>query len=217
MKTDAQIEKDVLAELEFDSGTNPEGIQVAVKDRVVTLNGQVRSYTEKLAALNATKRLSGINGIADEIEVKLIESAHRTDTEIASAAAEAIRWITTLPVDCIRVIVRNGWLTLEGTVDTWRQKNAAEEALRNLVGVKGITNSIGIKSCPSVNDVKAAIRAAFEQRALLDANKIQVEVVDGKVVLGGNVNDCLEWSEAERAAWNAPGVTSVENRIITVI
>ena len=217
MKNDVDLKKDVLAELKFEPSVRAEDIGVSVKDGIVTLTGSVSSYAEKLAASRAAKRLAGVKGLAEDIMVRLPESSRRTDSDIAAAAVDALKWITTIPEDTVKITVRDGWLTLEGTVEGWHQKTAAENAVRNLAGVRGVTNLIVIKPKVAPVDVKGAIRAAFERHALLDAQQIQVETNGGTVVLRGNVRTFIEREEAERAAWIAPGVTNVENRIVLII
>jgi osmotically-inducible protein OsmY len=217
MKSDADLQKDVLAELEFEPGVNVENIGVSVKEGIVTLNGSVGSYAEKLAAARAAKRIAGVSGLAEDIMVKLPDSSRLIDRNIAAAAVAAIEWTSTAPEDTIKITVRDGWLSLEGAVEGWHQKNAAEEAVRNLAGVKGVTNLIDIKPKVASVDIKGAINAAFERHALLDAQKIQVETNGGNLLLRGHVRSFIEREEAERAAWAAEGVTHVENRIVLII
>lgn len=217
MKSDAELKKDILAELEFDPSVRVEDIEVTVQEGIATLKGFAHSYAEKLAAIGAVKRIAGIRGLAEDILVKLPDSYRRTDSEIAAAATNTIKWIVALPEDAIRVTVRDGWLSLEGTVDAWHLKQAAEEAVRNLTGIKGITNLMVIKpSTPSV-DATGAIQAALERHALLDARQIQVETNGNNVLIRGNVRSFIERDEAERAASAAPGVTQIENRIVLII
>jgi osmotically-inducible protein OsmY len=156
-----------------------------------------------------------VKGVADEIAVHLPDSSRRTDDEIAAAASKSIDWDTTVPAGAVTVMVRDGWLTLKGVVEWAHQKNAAEEAVQHLTGVKGINNLIIIRpKQPTPSDVNTAIKAAFERHALLDAGKITVETSGSKVVLRGTLGSCLESEEAERAARSAPGVAEVENHII---
>jgi osmotically-inducible protein OsmY len=214
MKSDLELKKAVLAELEFDSSVKVGEIGVSAKDGIVTLTGSAGSYAEKWAAARAVKRLAGVRGLAEDIVVKLPESARRTDTEIATTAVDAIKWLATVPKDTVKITVREGWISLEGAVDSWHQKSAAEEAVRNRAGVRGVTNLIVINPKVAPGDVKEAIIAAFERHALLDARQIQVETNGGAVVLRGNVRSLIEQEEAEHAAWAAKGVTQVENRMI---
>jgi osmotically-inducible protein OsmY len=214
MKTDLDLKSDVLSELEYEPGVKVEDIGVSVKDGIVTLNGAVSGYAEKLAAARAVKRVAGVRGLAEDLTVEVPESARRTDSEIAAAALDAIGRVSTVPEGSIKVMVRQGSLTLEGTVDGWHQKTAAEEAVRHLAGVRGVTNFVKLKPGPVPLNVKGAIEAAFQRHALLDARQLRVETEGGKVVLRGDVRSFMERDEAERAASAAPGVTAVENRIV---
>jgi len=217
MNGDAELQKDVLAELEFEPSVNVEDIGVSVKEGMVTLNGSVGSHAEKLAAASAAKRVAGVRGLAEDILVKLPVSSRRADSDIAAAAANAVEWINMVPKDSVTITVHDGWLGLEGAVDDWHQKSAAEEAVRNLAGVKGVANLIVIKPKVASVDIKGAIKAAFDRHAMLDARKIQVETNGGHVLLRGHVRNFYEREEAERAAWTAEGVTNVENRIVLII
>jgi len=215
MKTDLELKKDILAELAYEPSINAADIGVLVKQGGVLLNGSVSSYAAKLAAAHAAKRVAGVKGVADEIVVRLPASSRRTDDEIAAAAAKSIDWIITVPTGAVTVKVRDGWLTLKGVVEWAHQKNAAEEAVQRLTGVKGIDNLIIIRPKQlTPSDVNTAIKAAFERHALLDAKKITVATSGSKVVLRGTLGSCLEREEAERAARSAPGVSEVENHII---
>jgi osmotically-inducible protein OsmY len=214
MKTDVELKSDVLAKLEYEPGVKVEDIGVSIKDGIVTLNGAVSSYAEKLAAARAVKRVAGVRGLAEDLAVEVPESAWRTDSEIAAAALQAIGRASTVPEGSVKVMVRQGSLTLEGAVDGWHQKTAAEEAVRHLAGVRGVTNLIRLRPGPVLLDVKRTIEAAFQRHALLDARQLQVESEGGKVVLRGDVRSFMEREEAERAARAAPGVTAVENRIV---
>jgi osmotically-inducible protein OsmY len=215
MKTDLELKKDILAELAYEPSINAADIGVSVKQGGVLLNGSVSSYAAKLAAAHAAKRVAGVKGVADEVVVHLPDSSRRTDDEIAAAAVKSIDWTITVPTGAVTVMVRDGWLTLEGVVEWAHQKNAAEEAVQRLPGVKGINNLIIIRpKQPTPSDVNTAIKAAFERHALLDAGKITVETSGSKVVLRGTLGSCLEREEAERAARSAPGVSEVENHII---
>ena len=212
-KSDTELKRDVLAELKYEPSVKVTDIGVLVKDGVVTLNGYATSYGEKWDAASAAKRVAGVKALADDIEVKLPDSQRRTDGDIAAAAANQIQWSTTVPTGAVEVTVREGWITLEGEVEWWYQKNSAETAVQHLAGVKGVTNLIAIKPKLAPAEVETAIRSAFERNALLDAKKIQVETSGNKVVLRGKVRNYAEREEAERAAYAAPGVFSVDNQL----
>ncbi len=212
-KTDAELKSDVLAELKYEPGVNISDIGVLVKDGAVTLNGFVTNYGEKWNAVSATKRVAGVRAIADDIVVKLSSSQIRTDGDIAGAAANQISWFSSVPTGAVKVVVRDGWLTLEGELDWGYQRSDVENNVQFLAGVKGVTNLITVKSKVSAADVKDSIEAAFERSALLDGEKIQVETSGNKVTLSGKVRNYAERDEAARVAWAAPGVWSVDNQI----
>jgi osmotically-inducible protein OsmY len=211
--TDWDIRQQVEAELNFEPSVDASAIGVAVKDGIVTLTGRVNSYWEKVAAEEAAARVSGVKAVANELEVRLPAFDERTDEDIARAAVNRLEWTITVPKDRIKVKVSNGWVTLEGEVDWKFQKQAAEEALRGLVGIKGVINHIAVKERPTTEQVKSAIEEALKRSAELDASRVTVEVEGDKVILKGTVRSWFEREEAERAAWRAPGVRSVDNRI----
>ena len=212
-KTDTQLQADVLAELKYEPSVKVTDIGVLVKDGVVTLNGYATTFSEKWGAVRSAKRVAGVKAIADDIEVKLSNSLGRTDGEIAAAAANQIEWSWTVPTKSVQVTVREGWITLEGQVEWGYQKNAAESAVRHLSGVKGVSNSITIKPTLTPAKVETDIKAAFERNALVDAKRIHAETSGNKVVLRGKVPNYAERDEAERVAWAAPGVFSVDNQL----
>jgi VCBS repeat-containing protein len=189
-------------------------IGVLVKDGAVTLNGFVTSYGEKWDAVRATKRVAGVNAIADDIEVKLRDSVRRTDGEIAAAAANQINCAsTTIPSAGIQITVREGRITLEGQVEWWYQKSSAETAVQYLAGVKGVNNLITVKPTLSPGNIETDIQSAFKRNALFDARTIEAEASGNNVILRGKVRNYSEREEAERIAWAAPGVSSVDNQI----
>jgi osmotically-inducible protein OsmY len=212
-RTDVQIKTDVLSELAFEPAVKVTDIGVLVKDGIVTLTGTTANHGEKWHAIRAAKRVSGVKGLADDITVTLAEPHRRTDTEIATAAVHQIEWSTTIPRTTVRVTVRDGWITLEGEVEWWFQKIAAETVMHYMVGVKGIKNQITIKPLISAADVGKAIRTAFERNAMLDGRKIEVTTQGSTVTLAGTVANSAEREEAERVAWTAPGVIRVDNQI----
>jgi osmotically-inducible protein OsmY len=211
MKSDSQLLADVQAELDWDPSFDDRGIVVAAKDGVVTLAGSVHSYADKWSAENAAKSVAGVRAVANDIEVKLNVEAQRTDRDIAEAAVSALRSNVTVPGDDIKVIVNEGCVTLEGKVAMWYQKNAAENAVRNLWGVRAVRNHIEIKTKVHAGDIRGKIHQSFKRHADKDADKIQIAVADGTVTLSGVVSTWREREDAESAAWAAPGVAHVKN------
>ena len=212
-KTDTEIKTDVLSELKYDPSLKVTEIGVLVTDGIVTLNGYATSFDEKLAAVHAVKRVAGVVAIADDIELHIPDANHRTDGEIAAAAAHKIEWATTIPKGTVEIVVRNGWIILEGEVEWWYQKNAAETVVRSISGVRGVSSSISIKPTDKIAAVGMGIEAAIDRNAMLDASKIRVEIVGSKVILHGTVRTLAQREEAERIAWAAQGVFSVEDHL----
>ena len=209
--TDEEIQKDVLAELKWDAQVQPNEIGVSVKDGVVMLTGWVDSYLKKWAAEDAAHRVGGVKAVANDIEVKVF--SERTDADIAEAAIRALQWDASVPADKIQVTVSKGWVTLKGEVNWNFEKQDAERVVRRLTGVKGVSNLITVKPSTTPSELKKRIEDALVRNAKVDANKITVEVQGSKAILKGTVRAWVEKEEAERVAWLAPGVTSVENRI----
>ena len=212
-RADSAIEKDILDELRSEPGLMDDDIAVSVRDGVVTLAGFVNSYADRYRAERVASGVKGVKGIANELEVVLPSSSRRPDPEIARAAVDALTWDIWVPANRIKVAVRDGWVTLEGEVDWHFEREAAERAVRNLTGVRGVTNLITVQKRPAASDVKQKIREALERGADFDADRISVEVDGNKVILRGTVRSYAEKREAARAARRAPGVTEVENKI----
>lgn len=214
-KTDVQLQRDVIDELRWDPRVGPAEIGVAAKDGVVTLTGSVDSNARKYAAIHTAERVAGVKALADDLVVKLPSALRRSDTEVAHAALNALKWNIEVPDDKVKVRVDDGWIILEGEVDWQFQRSAAEECVRWLNGVRGVTNSIRLKPRAFAPEVRTRIQDALKRNAELDANRISVEAINGKVTLRGTVRSWTERKDAEHAAWAAPGVTMVED-LITV-
>jgi osmotically-inducible protein OsmY len=211
-RTDSQLKTDILSELKYDPSIKYTDIGVLVKDGTVTLNGSTSSYSQKWEAVRATKRVAGVEAIADEIEVKFPNSLKCSDADIAAAAAHHIHWFTTIPKGDVKVTVSDGWITLDGEVEWQYMKNAAGLFLHNITGVKGVSNLISIKPQLTI-EVEEAIKSAFKRNAMLDSSKIHVETSENNVILTGKVRNYAELEEAARVAWNAPGVFTVDNQL----
>ncbi|CAN5691050.1 BON domain-containing protein [soil metagenome] len=212
MKKAEELRQDVVDELAWDRSLDAPGIGVAVHDGAVTLTGHVRSYAEKRAAEKAAKRVHGVIAVANELEVRLPSSLQKDDTDVATAAASALRWSAPVP-STVTASVERGWVTLDGEVEWAYQRRSAENAVRDLSGVRGLSNLIVVKARAVPKDVRDQIHKAFHRSAQIDADHVSVAVSGGKVTLSGTVRSWSERTEAEHAARTAAGVTEVENKL----
>jgi osmotically-inducible protein OsmY len=211
-KTDEQIRLDVISEMKWNPSLSCDEVSVTAKDGIVTLRGTVPHYFEKTTAEESAQRVGGVRAVANELEVKMLQTDERSDQDIAEAALSAIRWNYQVP-DGIKVTVTKGWVTLKGEVEWDYERSAAGDVIRPLMGVCGVTNEITIKSKVQPSDIKSRIEDALKRSAESEGRKISVSVDGSRVTLSGNVHSFSESEDARLAAWYAPGVTSVENHL----
>jgi osmotically-inducible protein OsmY len=210
---DKTLRQFIIDELDFEPSIDAANIGVAVEKGVVTLTGHVANYGEKIAAERTVQRVKGVRAIAQEIEVRFSNQPKRSDDEIAQRALDILKWSVQLPAESIQVKVEQGWITLTGAVEWQYQKQAAESAIRKLRGIRGVSNAIEIKPLVAASDVHRKIMDSLKRNAEVEADSIRVVVDNGKVILEGKVKACYERNLAERAAWSAPGVKEVEDRL----
>ena len=211
--TDAQLRQDIIDEFEFDPTFDGEHIGVAVDKNVVSLTGHVTSYAQKVAAIAAARRVKGVHAIAENIEVRYPFQAKLADDQIAKRAMDILKWDVLIP-GTIDVLVQDGWVTLSGTVNWYYEKTAAEDDVRKLSGVQGVTNNINIKPRVEASNIKAKIEQALKRHAEVEANAIRISVQNGnKVIVDGKVDNWDERRAVENAAWSAPGVAFVEDHL----
>lgn len=214
--TDGELLDHVEDALDWEPSVDVSDVDVSVDGGVVTMRGDVGSYAQKRTAERVVLGVYGVRGVANDLNVRLPGALERSDTDIAQAAVNTLTWNTQVPSDRVTVAVSDGWVTLRGTVDWQYQKDAAERGVRNLTGVRGITNDMTVGPRVQPGDVQAKIEAALRRNAEIDARRINVRVADGRITLSGNVHSSAERDEARRAAWAAPGVTAVEDHMAVV-
>jgi len=214
--TDRELQEHVQKALDWEPSIDAADVGVSVDAGVVTLRGDVKSYGEKAAAERVALKVFGVKAVANDIDVRLSSGLKRTDTDIAQAALSALAWNTMVPKDKITIAVEDGWVSLSGQVDWEYQRASAARAIRDLTGVRGVSNAITVLPHASVADVKSKIEAALKRNAEVDARRISVLVADGKVTLSGNVHSWFERNEVRQAAWAAPGVKEIDDHITVV-
>ena len=212
-KSDLKIQEDVLNELQWDPSVTSSAVTVSSHNGVVTLRGSVPHFSEKLAAEYATQRVGGVKAVADELEVNFASPVDHSDEEIAQAALNAFKWNYSIP-QSIKIAVEKGWITLSGQVEWDYQRNAARNSAAELLGVCGVTNCITIRSKAQPADIKVRIESALRRSAEAEGRKISVSVAGERVTLTGNVHSFSEFEDARLAAFNAPGVMSVDNNLV---
>jgi osmotically-inducible protein OsmY len=212
MEADIAIRDNVIAELDFDPSIDEGAIGVAVQNGVVTLTGHVPSYAQKIAAEKAARRITGVRAVAIDVEVRLPSEAKHDDEEIARRAASLLAWTATLG-ERVKAVVDGGWVSLSGEVPWYYQKQEAERVVRNLEGVRGVTNTITVRPQVKISDIRNRINSAFKRNAELESDAIRVDVSGSTVTLSGKVKAWHERQIAETAAWAAPGVTEVRDNI----
>jgi osmotically-inducible protein OsmY len=213
MKSDTELKKDIEAELAWDPAINANAIGVAVRNGVVSLTGHIDTYAEKRNAEKALRRVAGVRAIALELDVRLAPDHRRSDADIAEVARSSLRWNTLVPESALRLTVEKGWISVEGEVEWDYQRRSIDKALRNLMGVTGVSNQVKLKPRPVASDVQQSIQGALVRQAIREANRVTVEIRNGIVSLRGTVNSWQERDAAQGAAFSAPGVSGVVNEL----
>ena len=214
MKTDLEIQKDVMAELQWEPALGSTEIGVSVKNGVVILSGVTDSYYKKVLAEKAAKRVNGVNAVAEEIIVRLPGRSPRRAVALAQAVVNALAWDSTVDEKNVKVVVENGVVTLEGEVEWHFQRESASKAIHRLVGITRIINNLRVKTRINVKDIEHNIVKAFHRSATVDSRAVKIEVLGDKVILKGTVRSFAERSDAEKMAWSSPGVMSVDNKLV---
>ena len=216
MKSDTQLRTDVLAELDWDPAIKAGTVGVTVKEGVVTLTGHLGSHAEKMATEHAAQRVRGVKALAVELTVKLPAGDERTDADVARAVEHALEWSILVPKEKIKPMVEAGWVTLNGEVEWEYQRRAAEQAVRPLMGVTGVSNLVKISPKLHAADVEKKLREALARQAQRESDRIRISVDGSKIALRGSVHSFAELYAVRDAAWSVPGVTSVENDLIVL-
>lgn len=217
MKNAETIQKEIVDELAWDPRVDSSDIAVTVHDHIATLAGHTGTYAEKLAAEKAARRVAGVKAVVDNLEVRLRKADAADDEVLARNALSVMSWNVNVPADRIKVVVQDGWVKLEGEVKWYFQKRAAEKAVRNLHGIKGLINHISVIPVVATGSIKDMITAAFRRNAEIDAHQVKVDAEGGMVTLRGTVRSWAERDAAESVVWSAKGVTGVVNELIVEV